>query len=118
MIEEEPRYVITEEGEAITIPEPEEELAVGGEKREDELAGLFEAPKETDSDMETDDLLEVTEEDVFGEGGEDMSDLLDVKDEDIMGEDFGKTKPQPKPVRKLRYTTRRYTPPTSLGGIR
>jgi len=49
----------------------------------DGLRDLFEVPDERDPDMYIDDLTEVSEEDVFGDGGSDMSDLLDVTDEDL-----------------------------------
>jgi len=53
----------------------------------DDLDDLFQAPSHEDPDMKIDDVVSVSEEDVFGEGGEDMSDLLEVSDEDIMGEE-------------------------------
>ncbi len=81
----------------------------------DDLADLFKAPKPDDPDMQTDDLFEVSDEDVFGDGGEDMSDILDVSEEDIMGE------PSPPPrlrrVRRIVRIPRQYLPPTGLRGV-
>lgn len=90
--------------EAPTIPAPEKPV--------DELAGLFEVPKATDHDIATDDLIEVSEEDVMG-GDADMSDLVDVSNEDVMGKE---TKPKNK-SRQIRRTNRRYIPPLSMGGM-
>ena len=52
----------------------------------DDLSDMFKTPSMDDPDMQTSDLLEVTEEDVMGEGGEDMSDLIEVTEEDVMGD--------------------------------
>ncbi len=52
----------------------------------DDLSDMFVTPHKDDPDMRVDDLLRVTEEDVFGDGGEDMSDMIEVSEEDIMGE--------------------------------
>ena len=70
------------------------------ETEEEDLSDLFEGPQPTDNDMVIDhlvdfteedeaDLLEVDDEDVFGEG--DMSDLTQVTRADIMGR---KSKPR------------------------
>ena len=89
----------------------------------DDLDDLFQAPSRGDPDVRVDDVVAVSEEDVFGEGGEDMSDLLEVSDEDIMGEDWGEPTPPPQPkrvvTRKVRRTSRPYIPPQpSIGGLR
>lgn len=91
----------------------------------DDLDDLFRAPSREDPDMRVDDIVAVSEEDVFGEGGEDMSDLLEVTDEDIMGEEWGEPTPPPQPpqpkrmvVRKVRRTGKQYPPPTSIGGLK
>lgn len=89
----------------------------------DDLDDLFRAPNHEDPDMRIDDLVSVSEEDVFGEGGEDMSDLLDVSPEDVMGEDLGEPVPPPQTKRRLiRRTTKPYRkpqpPPLSIQGIR
>ncbi|MBV6343496.1 hypothetical protein, partial [Candidatus Magnetobacterium casense] len=48
----------------------------------DDLSDLFEGPDmDRDNDVYIEDLVTVDEEDVFGDGGEDMSDLLDVPDD-------------------------------------
>jgi hypothetical protein len=53
----------------------------------DDLRDLFEGPDmDRDNDVYIEDLVTVSEEDVFGDGGEDMSDLLEVTDEDIFGD--------------------------------
>lgn len=107
------------EGVVEIVEEPEELLPVKTKK--DELAYLFEVPHKEDNDMAFDDLVSITEEDVFGEGGEDMSDLTEVTNEDIMGAETMYT-PSPKPtrrvIRKIRRTSKPYQPPTSLQGIR
>ncbi len=84
----------------------------------DDLDDLFKVPSREDPDMRIDDVVSVSEEDVFGEGGEDMSDLLEVSDEDIMGEDWGEPAPPPQPtqpkhvvIRKVRRTSKPYIPP-------
>ena len=88
----------------------------------DNLDDLFRAPNREDPDMRIDDLVSVSEEDVFGEGGEDMSDLLDVSPEDVMGEDWGEPVPPPQPkrkvIRKIKRTTKQYPPEASIGGLR
>jgi hypothetical protein len=82
----------------------------------DDMRDLFEVPSRSDADMDTEDLTSVSEEDVFGEGGEDMSDLLNVSNEDVMGED---PKPKTRLVKKYRRGLRDYNPsPPGLGGIR
>jgi hypothetical protein len=59
----------------------------------DDLSDLFEGPDDTDLDIQIDDLVDVDDEDIFGDGGEDMSDLTDVPDDmfdigDITGYDY------------------------------
>jgi len=89
----------------------------------DDLAGLFQAPSRDDPDMRVDDLVSVSDEDIYGEGGEDMSDLTEVSAEDVMGEDLGEPTPPPQPQRRLFRRTkkpyRRQEPPSlSIQGIR
>ena len=82
-------------------------------------------PNREDADIKSDDLISLTEEDIFGEGGSDMSDLTEVSREDVMGEEFPLT-PSPAPprrmIRRIRRTSKpyrpHYTPPTSLQGMR
>ncbi len=90
--------------EEIAAPEPR--------AKDDDISDLFEGPKETDDDMATDDLVEVSEEDVMG-GDEDMSDLVDVSNEDVMG----KAPKQKNTSRQIRRTNRRYVASLSLGGM-
>lgn len=125
------------EGEELLSPElPEEEVMTEGATTEelatlesstreangDDLAELFTTPNTEDLDMGIDDLVTVTEEDVFGEGGEDMSDLVEVTPEDIMGEDFVEPAPPPQPkrsvVRRVRRTSRQYPPEAGVRGLR
>lgn len=82
------------------------------EPPKNELDDMFAVPEPEDNDMYTDDLFEVEEEDVDLE--DDLSDLTSVTDEDIMG---APPKPRP-PVMRYRRTSKRYNPPTSMGGIR
>jgi len=93
------------------IIEPEPAPAPEPDLRSDELAELFEVPEPEDNDMFIDDLFEVDSEDE-----DDLSDLTSVSNEDVMG-------PAPKPVqrrvvRRVRRTSRPYTPPSSMRGIR
>lgn len=88
----------------------------------DDLSDLFEGPDmERDNDVYIKDLVTVEEEDVFGDGGEDMSDLLEVDEEEgledllhVSQEDIMGTKPKPKA--QLVRTSRQY-PPTGLAGV-
>ena len=117
--EQEDEQQLTEEAstEEIVVEESPTEEANG-----DDLDDLFKAPSREDPDMRVDDLVSVSEEDVFGEGGEDMSDLVDVSAEDIMGEDLVEPTPPPKPkrvvVRRIKRTGRQYPPQPSIGGLR
>ncbi len=106
----------------LEIEQPVEEVIVEEtptrEANGDDLDDLFKVPSREDPDMRIDDVVSVSEEDVFGEGGEDMSDLLEVSDEDIMGEDWGEPTPAPQPtqpkhvvIRKVRRTSKPYIPP-------
>ena len=84
-------------------------------RSEDDLSDLFEGPDmERDNDVYTKDLTDVSEEDVFGEGGADMSDLLEV-DEEV-------EEPEPEnhlPIRKPKYKPTRQQPlPGGLTGLR
>ena len=124
--------VRTPQPPVIELPseEPVEEVEVVEESptleaNGDDLANLFEAPHRDDPDMRIDDLVTVSEEDVFGEGGEDMSDLLDVSPEDVMGEDLGEPTPPPPPQPKRRLIRRTQKPyrrpqtlPPSIQGMR
>ncbi len=85
-------------------PEPKKEPPKSG------LEDLFEVPEEEDNDMYIDDLFELDEEDFDLE--EDLSDLTQVTDEDIMGK-----APPPRPA-KFTRTSKRYIPPTTMGGLR
>jgi len=87
----------------------------------DDLSDLFEGPDmDRDNDVYIKDLVTVDEEDVFGEGGEDMSDILEVTDEDVMGTEdwlgYGEGKPSTPPTR--RPFLRVVSPPTGLAGVR
>lgn len=87
------------------------------EEREDEFAGILDGPdKGPGGPADISDLVSVSEEDVFGEGGKDMSDLLEVSDADIMGEDEEEeSAPVAQPVaRPLRV---RRAPPSGLSGM-
>ena len=53
---------------------------------DDDLSDLFRGPDPYDADVYCEDLVSIDEEDIFGEGGEDMSDILEVSEEDIFGE--------------------------------
>lgn len=107
------------------IEEVAEEPAPTKEAKGDDLSDLFRVPSREDPDMKIDDLVNVSEEDVYGEGGADMSDLTEVSDEDIMGEENVPTPPpQPVPtrriIRRVKRTSKPYQriPPTSMGGLR
>jgi len=83
----------------------------------DDISDLFEGPQPEDNDVYVKDLVTVSEEDVFGDGGEDMSDLLEVDDADIMGEE----EPEKPTTRRLvpqRSTITRRQPPSGLAGMR
>jgi len=81
---------------------------------DDELNELFEGISEYDSDVYFDDLVRVDDEDIFGDGGEDMSDLLEVDPEDFMGE-FDE---EPTPSRKHRsLPVRTKTAPPGIRGM-
>lgn len=106
--------------EEVIIEESPTEEANG-----DDLKDLFEAPHRDDPDMRIDDLVTVSEEDVFGEGGEDMSDLVDVGPEEAMNEDSITPPAPPKPtqprrrvVRKFKRTDRPYLPESGVRGLR
>lgn len=95
------------------VKEPAEEV--------DELRDLFQAPLPTDSDIDSSDVTSVSEEDVFGEGGEDMSDLFDVDEEEVLGVEPEQEVPPPQRYRlrqKPRSVRRREDGTTSMGGLR
>jgi len=55
---------------------------------DDDLSDLFEGPDmDRDNDVYIKDVVTVSEEDVFGDGGADMSDILEVSEEDVMGDE-------------------------------
>ena len=83
----------------------------------DDISDLFEGPQPEDNDVYVKDLVTVSEEDVFGDGGEDMSDLLEVDDEDIMGEEEPENPPARRSVPRRPTITRRQ-PPSGLAGMR
>ena len=86
----------------------------------DDLSDLFEGPDmERDNDVYIKDLVTVEEEDVFGEGGEDMSDILEVTDEDVMGdEDVEGYEPKASvPSRTVRRSSRPTPPPSGIAGV-
>jgi len=86
----------------------------------DDLSDLFEGPDmERDNDVYVKDLVTVEEEDVFGEGGEDMSDILEVTDEDVMGEeDVEGYEPRASvPSRTIRRSSRPTLPPSGIAGV-
>ncbi len=116
-----PDTAVVEEVVEVTEPEPKPESTIQINNGDD-MSDMFRPPSRDDPDMQTDDLVSVSDEDVFGEGGEDMSDLLEVDDEDLMGELEPEPEPSP-PVRTVRRVRRvarprRDVPPTSMGGIR
>ena len=86
----------------------------------DDLSDLFEGPDmERDNDVYVKDLVTVEEEDVFGEGGEDMSDILEVTEEDVMGEeDVEGYEPRASvPSRTVRRSSRPAPPPSGIAGV-
>lgn len=86
----------------------------------DDLSDLFEGPDmEKDNDVYVKDLVSVSEEDVFGEGGEDMSDILEVSEEDVMGEEDveGYEPKAPATSRVVRRFSRSTPPPGGIAGI-
>ena len=98
-------------GERITEPAPPD----------DDLSDLFEGPNmETDNDVYIKDVVSVSEEDVFGEGGEEgLDEVLEVSEEDVMGdEDVEGYEPEPPKARSaMRRPTRPATPPSGIAGI-
>ena len=83
---------------------------------EDDISDLFEGPDmERDNDVYIKDVVSVSEEDVFGEGGEEgLEEVLEVSEEDVMGdEDYtgygGRSTPK--------QPTRRTIRPTPQGGL-
>ena len=90
-------------------------------------AHLFETPNAEDNDIYTDDLTDLTDEDVFG-GDTDMSDLTEITDEEVFGGDLDLSdlttvsqeqiygKPQRR-SRKQKATRKPESPDTSLGGM-
>ena len=121
---EEDEVEVVEESPVPEPPSTETEPSPTREANGDDLADMFRAPSMEDPDMQTDDLVRVSEEDVFGEGGEDMSDLLEVTEEDVMGEgwDEPESTPEPQPkrriIRRVMRTNKRYDTPTSMRGMR
>ncbi len=100
-VEQEEEEEVTSEAVA-SLEKPEEK---------DELADLFEVPQPDDNDMTIDHLFLSEEED-------DMSDLTEVSTEDIMGEEEAKPAIKERRVaRRFKRVPRRYTPPTSIGGL-
>ena len=97
-------------GERIAEPAPPD----------DDLSDLFEGPNmETDNDVYIKDVVSVSEEDVFGEGGEEgLDEVLEVTEEDVMGdEDVEGYEPKAPAVKRA---ARRYpstTPPGGIAGI-
>ena len=86
----------------------------------DDISDLFEGPDmERDNDVYVKDLVTVEEEDVFGEGGEDMSDILEVTEEDVMGEeDVEGYEPRASvPSRTVRRSSRPTPPPSGIAGV-
>lgn len=73
------------------------------------------------------DITEVSQEDIVGDKREDLSEVLDVPEpedtsdlvsvsyEDIYGE---KPKQKTQPVKRLKRTSKPYSPPSEMGGIR
>jgi len=87
---------------------------------DDDLSDLFEGPDmDKDNDVYIKDLVTVSEEDVFGDGGEDMSDILEVTDEDIMGEEdpLGEEPSGGQAKTKYRRTSLRRSVPAGLSGM-
>ena len=52
----------------------------------EDISDMFRAPLPDDLDVNVEDLVSVSDEDIFGDGGEDMSDILEVTEEDVTGE--------------------------------
>ncbi len=76
-----------------------------------DMSDLFAVPESEDNDMYIDDLFETDDEEI--DMDEDLSDLTSVTREDIMG-----APPKPKPPVRYVRTTKKYIPPTSVGGLR
>lgn len=84
----------------------------------DDLSDLFEGPDmEKDNDVYIKDLVTVEEEDVFGEGGEDMSDILEVTEEDVMGEEDPLGSEEVRGPVARRPTFRRTSRPAGMRGL-
>ncbi len=92
----------------------------------DDISDLFEGPDmERDNDVYIKDLVTISEEDVFGEGGADMSDLLEVDEVDVMGEEdyMGLEGPEQREQRPIVQPTRRLPPqrasppPSGIAGL-
>jgi hypothetical protein len=82
----------------------------------DDLSDLFEGPQEDDLDINVDDLVDVDEEDIFGDGGEEgLSDLVDVPEDVFLNdiEDAGVAAPS----RRLHRAPRTTLPPMGISGI-
>lgn len=92
--------------ENLPVAEPQEEKP---KMRSDALKDLFEVPKENDNDIYCDDLVDLSDEDVYG-GDTNLSDLTSVNTEDIMG-----NRPKKK---RIQRTYKPYYPPDSMGGMR
>lgn len=122
------------EREAPAVDSGEEDYSDLSQLSESDKEYLFGTKGITDVDEEEDmnDLVEVTEEDIMGEGGEDMSDLVDVPDaddmsdlvdvteEDVMGRDpfLPAKKQQHRITRSGRRFVHRQPPESSLGEVR
>jgi len=87
-------------------PEPQPVTSTT-EANGDDLSDLFKTPDENDLDMKTDDLVDLDDEDIFGDGGEDMSDITDVTNADIMGEESPSGAPASYGVNRRYKTTAR-----------
>jgi len=84
---------------------------------DDELNELFEGIHDYDSDVYFEDLVRVDEEDIFGDGGEDMSDILEVDPEDFMGEPIEGPASKMASHRRYSPSARGGVPPSSVSGI-
>lgn len=88
------------------------------QKSSDGISDLF----EVDSEPDTDDVLSVDIDKDVIDG--DLDDLVDVTEDDILGDEMGQTELNYRPEQPRRKIVRprrlpeRYTPPTSMGGVR
>jgi len=113
------RYTLNSEGQVVPLPEiPEEQPMETIEEEQPkhrpwkhDISDLTEVPQQDDHDMYTDDLLKLTDRDIYG-GDPDMSDLLSVSNDEIMNGSRAR-----KPTKRFRRTAKNYPAPPTLGGV-